>query len=326
MANVLNLALKKDVFEGLQNGTTNKILIGYSRWWRKRLMDLDSGVFKNFDVACVSSGSSDKIDYEIEQIEQLENKDFVVTVKVGFDQGEQPSTDEGDSDFDDETPIQYSDAAVPPIHTVTDGNGEGIEITGIKGTQEDLLKSEVVNPVTVETDENGNVVVKATYVKPISEITQKFILKKTGEMIDDAVNDAEEESPKNPEIKDSENKDIKDIVMNLIDKFCELKDVYVVNMDSVTIRNNGQVFGCKKRLIADRDSDVKFNFVKKEFIKYPNTLNSAFALQVLYYLNNMLKNNYVFINKSACKFREGNQGNIILTIVAIGKRKYFFAK
>ena len=169
MANVLNLALKKDVFEGLQNGTTNKILIGYSRWWRKRLMDLDSGVFKDFDVACVSSGSSDKIDYEIEQIEQLENKDFVVTVKVGFDQGEQPSTDEEDSDFDDETPIQ--------INTVTDGNGEGIEITGIKGTQEDLLKPEVVNPVTVETDENGNVVVKATYVKPISEITQKFILK-----------------------------------------------------------------------------------------------------------------------------------------------------
>lgn len=321
MGNVLNLALKKEVFESLQNGTTNEIFIDGSRWWKKRLMDLDTGKFKDFTTACVSSGSSDKVEYEIKLIEQR-GQDFVIIVDVG----EQPCVDNGDSELEDDEPIQYSDGAVPPIHTVTDGNGEGIEITGIKGTQEDLLKPEGVNPVTVETGENGEIIVKQTYVKPISEITQKFILQKTGEMLDEAVNDAEEESPENPEIKDSENKDIKDIVMNLIDKFCELKDVYVVNMDSVTIRNNGQVFGCKKRLIADRDSDVKFNFVKKEFIKYPNTLNSAFALQVLYYLNNMLKNNYVFINKSACKFREGDQGNIILTIVAIGKRKYFFAK
>lgn len=300
MENILNLALKKEVFEGLQNGTTNEIIIDGSRWWKKRLMDLDTGKFKDFSIACVSSGSSDKIEYEIENIEQR-GRDFVVTVNVCHDEGEQSCTDNDDSDYDgSELEITYPEDVVPPVD-----NDQQLEPIN-------------VNPVTIETGEDGEVIVKQTYVKPMTSVTQKVLLKN-----DDSV----ETLPDQPEDNSSDNiKSIKDTVRNLIDKFCELKDVYVVNMDSVTIRNNGQVFGCKKRLIADRDSDVKFNFVKKEFIKYPNTLNSAFTLQVLYYLNNMLKNNYVFINKNACKFREEDSGNIILTIVAVGKRKYFFAK
>ena len=69
MKSILNLALKKDVFEALQNGTTKEILIEKSNWWKKRLMDLDTGRFKQFDIACISSGSSDKVNYEIEKIE-----------------------------------------------------------------------------------------------------------------------------------------------------------------------------------------------------------------------------------------------------------------
>lgn len=292
MGNILNLALKKEVFESLQNGRTNEIIIDGSRWWKKRLMDLDTGKFKDFSIACVSSGSSDKVEYEIENIEQR-GRDFVVTVNVKHDEDEQPCIDNDDSDYDgSELEITYQEDTVPPVD-----NDQQLEPVN-------------VNPVTIETGEDGEVIFKQTYVKPMTSVTQSV-----------------ETLPDQPEDNSSDDiKSIKDTIRNLIDGFCELKDVYVVNMDSVTIRNNGQVFGCKKRLIADRDSDVKFNFVKKEFIKYPNTLNSAFTLQVLYYLNNMLKNNYVFINKNACKFREEDSGNIILTIVAVGKRKYFFAK
>ena len=50
MSNVLNLALKKDIFDGLTNFHTNEIPIKKNDWWRKRLMDLDTGKFKNFDV------------------------------------------------------------------------------------------------------------------------------------------------------------------------------------------------------------------------------------------------------------------------------------
>ena len=65
MANILNLALKKEVFENLKNNVSNEILIDKSNWWRKRLMDLDTGRFKDFDTARVSCGSANKVDYAI---------------------------------------------------------------------------------------------------------------------------------------------------------------------------------------------------------------------------------------------------------------------
>ena len=314
MGNILNLALKKDVFENLQNGVTNEIVIDGSRWWKKRLMDLDTGRFKDFDVACISSGSSNKVEYEIKSIEQR-GRDFVVIVDVGFDQGEQPVPDEGDSELEDVEPIQYSDAAVPPIHTVTVGNGEGIEITGIKGTQEDLLKPERVNPVTVETGENGEIIVKQTYVKPILEIKQNVTITK------DDINLQDERLEEK-----SEDEKLVSAVKNIFNKFCELNDVFVVSMPDVTIRNNGQVFGCKKRIIADRDADVKFGFNKKEIIKYSSAPNTPFLAELLQYLENLLKNNYVFVNKNESKFRRNEFGDIIFTVVAVAKKKYFFIK
>lgn len=336
MAKDLNLALKKEVLESLQNGTTNEIIIEGSRWWKKRLMDLDTGKFKDFTVARVSSGSSDKVEYEIEKIEQR-GENFVVTVYVSApentpvtpDEGEQPCIDNGDSDSDsdfDNEPIQYSDGAVPPIHTVTDGNDEGIEITGIKGTEEDLLKPDGFNPVTVETGENGEITVKMTYVKPITEITQKIIVGQNG---DTEVVDNEQEEQPNEEYKDLvkiKDSSLKHAVTNLLNRFCELRDVYVVNMPNVTIRNNGQIFGCKKKLIADRESDVKFEFEKKEFVKNSTTANTPFLIQIMTYFTNIMKNNYVFINKNMCGFKEGTNGNLVFVVTAVAKRKYFFEK
>jgi len=334
MAKDLNLALKKEVLESLQNGTTNEIIIEGSRWWKKRLMDLDTGKFKDFTVARVSSGSSDKVEYEIEKIEQR-GENFVVTVYVSApentpvipDEGEQPCIDNGDSDSDfDNEPIQYSDGAVPPIHTVIDGNGEGIEITGIKGTEEDLLKPDGFNPVTVETGENGEIIVKQTYVKPITEITQKIIVGKNG---DTEVVDNEQEEQPNEEYKDLakiKDSSLKHAVTNLLNRFCELSNVYVVNMPNVTIRNNGQIFGCKKKLIADRESDVKFEFEKKEFVKNSTTANTPFLIQIMTYFTNIMKNNYVFINKNMCGFKEGTNGNLVFVVTAVAKRKYFFEK
>ena len=298
MSNVLNLALKKDVFEGLQNGSSNEIHIENSKWWKKRLMDLDTGRFKDFTTAIVSSGSSDKIEYEIEKIELIDN-DFVIRVKVNCDMGEQPCVDEGDSELEEVVePIQYSDGAVLPID-----KQETVEPVVIEPV---VIEPEVIEPVTIET--------KVTYVQPITTVTQEI-----------TVDEPEPETVETP--KEEEKKsDVKEIVWNLFNKFCELKDVYVVNMPSVTIRNNGQIFGCKKRLVADRDSDVKFNFNKEVFVKYDNESDSIFALKVLSYLNNLLKGNYVFVNKNACTFRKNELGNYVFVVSAVGKRKYLFVK
>lgn len=324
MAKDLNLALKKDVFESLQNGTTNEIIIEGSRWWKKRLMDLDTGKFKDFTIARVSSGSSDKVEYEIERIEQR-GADFAVIVYVGApentpvtpDEDEQPCIDNGDSDFDNE-PIQYSDGAVQIIPETINP---------------DVIEPVTINPVTVETCENGEIIVKMPYVKPISEITQKIILNQNGEaeVVD---GDGENVSEFEKEIQEKEYRNIVEIkdsklvhtVTNLFNRFCEMSNVYVVNMPNVTIRNNGQIFGSNRKLIADRDSDVRFDFTKKEFIKNPNSSNSSFVIQILKYLTNLMNNNYVFVNKNMSGFRNGDMGNLIFTITAVAKRKYFFER
>ncbi len=83
-------------------------------------------------------------------------------VKIQEEVKEEPSPDPKQP----EKPIQYSDGAVLPIHTVTVGNGEGVEITGIKGTQEDLLKSdgEVVEETPAKTKRS-----RKKKVEPVKE-------------------------------------------------------------------------------------------------------------------------------------------------------------
>ena len=107
MANVLNLALKKDVFEGIMTKTTNEIPIKKNDWWKKRLMDLDTGRFKYFDIASVSSGSSEKFEYVIDHIEDR-GKNYVVVVVLpetdGYEEDENVSAEPEveDSDFYEE--------------------------------------------------------------------------------------------------------------------------------------------------------------------------------------------------------------------------------
>lgn len=285
MTKILNLALKKEVFEGLQNQTTNEIPIENSKWWKKRLMDLDTGRFKDFTTASVSCGSPEKFLYDIEKIELRENT-FVITVVL-------PDA------VNEETPQvkEVPEMVEPEIETPKT----------VEPETEEPVEEAVPEPVE-----------KQEYEEPTVTITEKVVTETK------PVEEPKEEKNGPVVIKDTP--DVKTTVMNLFNNFCKMKDVYVVNMPNVTIRNNGQVFGCNKRLIADRDSDVKFNFEKKEFVKYPYTSDGEFSLRILTYLNKLLQNNYVFINKSACGFREGDGGNIIFTIVAIGKRKYFFAK
>mgnify|MGYP003550124063 CR=1 FL=1 len=104
MANVLNLALKKDVFDELTNFRTNEIPIKKNDWWKKRLMDLDTGRFKYFDVASVSSGSSDKFEYVIDHIEDRGKNYVVVVVLPEIDELEEENVnveaETEDSDFD----------------------------------------------------------------------------------------------------------------------------------------------------------------------------------------------------------------------------------
>lgn len=306
MVEILNMALKKDVFEGLQNGTTNQIIIEKTNWWKKRLMDIDTGRFKPFEVVVASCGSADKVEYKIENMELVENN-FIITVNVGYEEEQPVQSNEEDMGNSDE-PESFNE------ETPTDDQGnedtESLEEEVNHDNPDELIPTGV-NPVTVNEDGSVTMETKEPYVSP------EVITKKIQQEFQDNVQKFDEPQA----VK------VKTIITKLFNNMCESKDVYLVSMPNVTIRNNGQILGCKKRLIADRDSDVKFNFKKMVFIRHNiNMGDTAFLMEVTQYMSTLLKNNYVFINKSACGFGENEFGELTFTITAVARRKYLFKR
>lgn len=287
MANVLNLALKKDVFERLQSGESNEIPIKKNDWWKKRLMDLDTGRFKYFDIASCTSGSSDKADYEIDHLEQRDDS-FVVIVVLPMDSDPE------------ETPGETEEPRVIPT-TVTVIDNETMDPIE--------LEPETVNPVTI--NEDGSVTQEH---KPLSEELKNAIIEKLKAGIREKIQ-MEQEAP-----------DVRVRVMEILNDFCNNKDVFVVNMPNVTIRNNGQIIGYRgsKRLVADRDSDVRFDFKKMFITQYGGVSDDAFVNEIKASFNELLQSSYVFINKKYCGFDTSDYGELIFKIAVATKKKYLF--
>lgn len=305
MANVLNLALKKDVFDELTNFRTNEIPIKKNDWWKKRLMDLDTGRFKYFDVASVSSGSSDKFEYVIDHIEDRGKNYVVVVVLPEIDELEEENVnveaETEDSDFDgSDFYEEINDEVIEP-----EVNDEVIE--------QEVIEPVTVNPVVVDTV--GNVTTtraKGLYLSPeVREaIAKRFAVKF------------------NEEMKKAVEYDVREEIFNIISAFCDNKDVFVVNMPFVTIRNTGQIIGYhgNRRLIADRDSDVRIDYQKYELTKYGYMSDLEFTTIVEKFLSNLLSGNYVFINKKYCGFDTAVTGELVLKIAVASRKKYLFKK
>lgn len=301
MANVLNLALKKDVFEGIMAKTTNEIPIKKNDWWKKRLMDLDTGRFKYFDVASVSSGSSDKFEYVIDHIEDR-GKNYVVVVVL-------PETNEPEEEEQENVNIDLVET-VDLGDSDSDFEGEVIEPETI---EPEVLEPVTVNPVVVDTV--GNVTTartKGLYLSP--EVRKEIVERFTAKF--------------NVEMKKAAEYDVKEETIKIINAFCDNKDVFVVNMPFVTIRNTGQIIGYYggRRLIADRDSDVRIDYKKYELTKYDYVSDLEFITIVEKFLNNLLSGNYVFINRKYCGFDTAVTGEPVLKIAVAARKKYLFRR
>ncbi len=286
MANVLNLTLKKDIFERLLNRESNEIPIKKSDWWRKRLMDLDTGRFKYFDVAVVSSGSEQKYEFEIDHIEQRDQF-FVVVVVFPTSEVEEEDLGDSDSDFD-----------------------EGEDITPEQINPE-VLEPTTVNPVVIDEGE-VKTIKQNTFI--LTDEQKQAIIRKLMNQIEEN-NKEEQEKP-----------DVKVRVMEVMNDFYKNDDVFVVNMPNVTIRNNGQIIGYlgNKRLHADRDSDVRFDFKKMYIVKYHHMSDDEFVYEVKESLNKLLQGNYAFINKKYCGFSTSETGELVFKIAVVFKKKYLF--
>ena len=281
---ILNLALKKEIFEGLLDGSLNEIPIKKSNWWKKRLMDENTGRFKNFMVVAATSGSSDKVYFEIKYIELRENN-FIIGVKL-------INMDEGNSDSDIDTNLDNGEVIAPNV------------------INPEVIEPVKINPVTIETDESGNTISKMIVnVKEnvgISQISQDIIVTKEGN------------------VKIDEYSALKQTILALFDVFCNLEGNFVVNMPYITIRNNGQLVGTKYRFHIESDADIRVDYTKQEFVKHEDISDELFVNTIASYMKKLMISNYVFINKNASGFKYGPNGELIFVLYATGRRRYFF--
>ena len=200
----LNLALKKDIFEALQNKTSNEIPIKKNDWWKKRLIDPDTGRFKWFDVVVASCGSSDKCRYEIDHIESRDDEFVIIVVLDNPVNNEIPEDDQVDLD----------------------------EIDGKENVE---TKGDIVEPESIE-----------------------------------------------PEIVTPEK--IQPVILN------------------------------------------NFDFKRIEITQTIDMSDEEYLYEIVNYLEELLKNSYVFVNKKYSGFATSDFGELIFKLAVVSKKKYLFIR
>lgn len=154
---------------------------------------------------------------------------------------------------------------------------------------------------------------------PIEEMSVEedgihFILKNEKENVqtdEDKQNEGDETpEPKDngdetPEPEDSDDEtNISERINKEIEEFCKNNKVYVVGGPRVAIHPNGVVFGTKRKLPILNDVRFYINIEKQIFYFTYDMTEDDFIEQLRDFLKKMLINNFVFIWKKKCEYKE----------------------
>ena len=114
--------------------------------------------------------------------------------------------------------------------------------------------------------------------------------------------DGDDETPE-PEDNDDET-NISKRINKEIEEFCKNNKVYVVGGPRVAIHPNGVVFGTKRKLPILNDVRFYINIEKQIFYFTYDMTEDDFIEQLREFLKKMLINNFVFIWKKKCEYKE----------------------
>lgn len=114
--------------------------------------------------------------------------------------------------------------------------------------------------------------------------------------------DSDDETPE-PEDNDDET-NISERINKEIEEFCKNNKVYVVGGPRVAIHPNGVVFGTKRKLPILNDVRFYINIEKQIFYFTYDMTEDDFIEQLRDFLKKMLINNFVFIWKKKCEYKE----------------------
>lgn len=108
-----------------------------------------------------------------------------------------------------------------------------------------------------------------------------------------------------PEPEDSDDEtNISKRINKEIEEFCKNNKVYVVGGPRVAIHPNGVVFGTKRKLPILNDVRFYINIEKQIFYFTYDMTEDDFIEQLRDFLKKMLINNFVFIWKKKCEYKE----------------------
>lgn len=154
---------------------------------------------------------------------------------------------------------------------------------------------------------------------PIEEMSVEedgihFILKNEKENVQ-TDEDKQNEGDKTPEPEDNDDEtpepedngdetNISERINKEIEEFCKNNKVYVVGGPRVAIHPNGVVFGTKRKLPILNDVRFYINIEKQIFYFTYDMTEDDFIEQLRDFLKKMLINNFVFIWKKKCEYKE----------------------
>ena len=144
---------------------------------------------------------------------------------------------------------------------------------------------------------------------PIEEMSVEedgihFILKNEKENVQ-TDEDKQNEGDETPEPEDSDDEtNISERINKEIEEFCKNNKVYVVGGPRVAIHPNGVVFGTKRKLPILNDVRFYINIEKQIFYFTYDMTEDDFIEQLRDFLKKMLINNFVFIWKKKCEYKE----------------------
>ena len=121
----------------------------------------------------------------------------------------------------------------------------------------------------------------------------------------DETPEPEDNGDETPEPEDSDDEtNISERINKEIEEFCKNNKVYVVGGPRVAIHPNGVVFGNRKKLPILNDVRFYIDIEKQIFYFTYDMTEDDFIEQLREFLKKMLINNFVFIWKKKCEYKE----------------------
>lgn len=121
----------------------------------------------------------------------------------------------------------------------------------------------------------------------------------------DKTPEPEDNADETPEPEDGDDEtNISERINKEIEEFCKNNKVYVVGGPRVAIHPNGVVFGTKRKLPILNDVRFYINIEKQIFYFTYDMTEDDFIEQLRDFLKKMLINNFVFIWKKKCEYKE----------------------